>query len=74
MKLRNPFLTLMASLMPRNIQLSDDKRIVSYSISGKKYANIPKGCKVFTINGVDIVSLNEKNALRKYIAKTKINA
>jgi hypothetical protein len=27
---------------------------------------IPKGCKVFTINGVEIVAINEKNAMRKY--------
>jgi hypothetical protein len=27
---------------------------------------IPKGCAIFTIEGVEIIATNEKNALRKY--------
>ena len=27
---------------------------------------IPKGCAVFTIEGVEIIATNEKNAIRKY--------
>jgi hypothetical protein len=31
---------------------------------------IPKGCQVFTIEGMDIVAANYKNALRKFKNRT----
>lgn len=27
---------------------------------------VPRGCKVYNINGVEIIALNEKSAIRKY--------
>ena len=27
---------------------------------------IPKGCKIYTINGVEIVAISEKSAIKKY--------
>lgn len=34
---------------------------------------VPKGCKIYTIEGVEIVASNEKNAIRKYHSQTKNN-
>lgn len=42
------------SLRPEDINLTPKKRI------------IPKGCQVFVIEGVEIVAINEKSAIRKY--------
>jgi hypothetical protein len=30
---------------------------------------LPKGCQMFNINGVDIVAINQKNAINKYNKK-----
>jgi hypothetical protein len=39
------------------------KRIVR--ITGERYRPIPKGCKVWEFEGIKIIALNEKNAMRK---------
>ena len=41
------------SLTPKEIKINNKKII-------------PNGCKVFNINGINIIAINEKNALRKY--------
>ena len=38
---------------------------------GSREKLIPKGCKKFNINGVEIIASNEKNAIRKYQQKNK---
>jgi hypothetical protein len=41
-------------LRPEDIDMTPKKKI------------IPKGCKIFNINGEEIVAINEKSAQRKY--------
>jgi hypothetical protein len=42
------------NLRPEDIDMTPKKKI------------IPKGCKIFNINGEEIVAINEKSAQRKY--------
>ena len=42
------------NLRPEDIDMTPPKKI------------IPKGCKVFNINGKEIVAMNEKSARKKY--------
>lgn len=42
------------NLRPEDIDMTPPKKI------------IPKGCKVFNINGKEIVAMNEKSAQKKY--------
>ena len=37
----------------------------SVKITGERYRPIPKGCKVWEYEGIKILALNEKNAMRK---------
>lgn len=41
-------------LHPEDIDMTPPKRI------------IPKGCQVYNINGVEIIAINEKSAIKKY--------
>lgn len=56
---------LSASLYSQTRKDSNN-RIDTDSLTGDKYSVIPKGCKVFDINGIEIIALNEKSAIRKY--------
>jgi len=42
------------NLRPEDIDMTPPKRI------------IPKGCQVYNINGVEIIAINEKSAIKKY--------
>jgi len=42
------------NLRPEDIDMTPPKKI------------IPKGCKVFNINGKEIVAISEKSAMKKY--------
>lgn len=42
------------NLRPEDIDMTPPKRI------------IPKGCQVYNINGVKIIAINEKSAIKKY--------
>ena len=46
-------------------------RVDAESISGDRHTIIPKGCKVYNINGIEIIALNEKSAIRKYNKRHK---
>lgn len=37
----------------------------SSNVSAEKYRNIPKGCSIFNIDGIKVMALNYKNAVRK---------
>ena len=41
------------------------KRTIVNDIPRKKTRLIPKGCKVFNIDGIEVIALNEKSAKKK---------
>ena len=43
----------------------------STNVSGNKFKPIPKGCKVFCIDGIKVIALNEKSAIKKIKARLK---
>ena len=52
------------------IDKKNNDKINTDIINGDKHIVISKGCKVYNINGIEIIALNEKSAIRKY---NKIN-
>ena len=58
---------LLSSVMQQQFDLGERNNLKPEDIDVKpKKKLIPKGCKVYDIEGVEIVALNEKSAIKKY--------
>ena len=58
-------LALMSEVLLQGIKYNRPRRKIAERISDKKYSNIPKGHKIWNIGGINVIALNEKNAIRK---------
>ena len=47
-------------------QTKQDLKLEDINVTHKERI-IPKGCKVFLIEGVEIIAINEKSARKKYL-------
>lgn len=67
MKNRSGLLILAAlSAISMGSNNHDNKTYIDEEPVKHKSKIIPNGCQVFNINGIDIMALNYKNALKKY--------